>query len=57
MNAMKYLKERRSLVRRVFFSLYYGHISTHTAVLAVAVADKLEIGNQRRTGDRRSLQK
>jgi hypothetical protein len=57
MNAMKYLKERRSLVRRVFSSLYYGHISTRTAVVAVAVADKLEIENQRRTGDRRSFQK
>jgi hypothetical protein len=29
----------------------------HTAVVAVPVADKLEIENQRRTGDRRSLLK
>jgi hypothetical protein len=57
MNAIKFLKERRSPVRRVFSSLYYGYISMHTAVVAVAVADKLEIENRRRTGDRRSLQK
>ena len=57
MNAMKFLKERRSPVRRVFSSLYYGHISMHTAVVAVAVADTLKIENQRLTGDRRSLQK
>jgi low temperature requirement protein LtrA len=57
MNAMKFLKERRSPVRRVFSSLYYGHISMHTAVVVVAVTDKFEIENQRRTGDRRSLQK
>jgi hypothetical protein len=57
MNAMKFLKERRSPVRRVFFSLYYGHFSIHTVVVAVAVTDKLEIENQRRTGDRRSLQR
>jgi hypothetical protein len=57
MNAMKFLKEQRSLLRRVFSSLYYGHISMHTAVIAVAVTDKLEIENQRRTGDQRSLQK
>jgi hypothetical protein len=57
MNAMKFLKERRSPVRRVFFSLYYGHITKHAAVVAVGVTDKLEIENQRRTGDRRSLQK
>ncbi len=56
MNAMKFLKDRRSPVRRLFSSLYYGHISMHTAVVAVAVTDKLEIENQRRTGDRRSLQ-
>jgi len=55
MNAMKFLKERRSPVRRVSSSLNYGHISMHTAVVVVAVTDKFE--NQRRTGDRRSLQK
>jgi hypothetical protein len=57
MNAMKFLTERRSPVRRVFSSRYYGHISMHTAVVVVAVTDKFEIENQRRTGDRRSLQK
>jgi hypothetical protein len=57
MNAMKFLKERQSPVRRVFSSLYYGHISMHIAVVAVAVADRLKIENQRLTGDRRSLQK
>jgi hypothetical protein len=57
MNAMKFLKERRSSVRGVFSSRYYGHISVHTAVVVVAVTDKFEIENQRRTGDRRSLQK
>jgi low temperature requirement protein LtrA len=57
MNAMKFLKERRSPVRRVFSSLNYGHISMHTAVVVVAVTDKFENENQQRTGDRRSLQK
>jgi hypothetical protein len=57
MNAMKILKQRRSPVRRVFSSLYYANISLHTAVVAVPVADKFEIENQRRTGDRRSLLK
>jgi hypothetical protein len=57
MNAMKFLKERRSPVRRVFSSLYYGHIRMDAAAVVVAVTDKLAIENQRRTGDRRSLQK
>ena len=57
MKPMNFLKERRSPVRRVFSSLYYGHISMHTAVVVLAVTGKFEIENQRRTGGRRSLQR
>jgi hypothetical protein len=57
MNESVLSEEQRSPVRRLFASLCYGLPVMHVALVATDAIAKLKLGNWRRTGDRRSLQR
>ena len=56
-DAVMFLKERRSPVRRVFALFSCGRLAMHVVCAATDLLNKPDTENRRRTGDRRSLEK